>query len=70
MKSCAWSGTARSARRMVASKLSSRSFDHAAEPTAPDVMLRSSEDGVMRAVKPGSCAQMCKRIYYCKYQAQ
>ncbi len=57
MSSWAWSGIARSARKMVASRLSSKSFDQAAEPTAPDVMFRSSEDGVIRAVKPGSCAE-------------
>ena len=57
MNSCAWSGIARSARKMVASRLSSSSFDQAAEPTAPDVILRSREDGEIRVFIPGSCAQ-------------
>ena len=58
MRSCAWSGMARSARRMVANKLSNRSFDQAAEPAALDVTFRSSEDGVIRAGRPGSCISL------------
>ena len=58
INSCAWSGIARSARSMVANKLSNRSFDQAAEPAALDVTFRSSEDGVIRAGRPGSCGAL------------